>query len=177
MSTYGRASMAITMVLGLVITFIIIASINMFSKFRLRSYDYQCGSIVTVVLGVVSMALIFSALDIFGGIFVACQVFFSIWLMIYAILVRRRVLKGKAQEMKRPVKNRTAGQADVELGNAKNAPSMQVDPPPPYRPPPQEAVSQKTVVGSVSETTRPSERPLATVGEANEPVKEIREFV
>jgi hypothetical protein len=29
--------MAITMVLGLVITFIIIASINMFSKFRLRS--------------------------------------------------------------------------------------------------------------------------------------------
>lgn len=123
------------------------------------------------------MAFIFSALDTFGGIFVACQVFFSIWLMTYAILVRRRVLTGKAQEMKRPVKNRRAGQADVELGNAKNAPSTQADPPPPYRSPYQEAVGQKTVVGSVSETRRPSDGPLATGGEANEPAREAREFV
>jgi hypothetical protein len=149
------------MTLGLIILLVIIRSIVQFSKFRLLSSDYQFETIFVVVLSVVSIALMFSAWDFYGGFADAAQVFFSIWLMIYAILVRRRVLKGTAEEMKRPVKRAAKVQVDVELGNAKTV-STPTEPPPSYQAPSQEKLDQKTVTRSVSETARPSQSSAAS---------------
>jgi hypothetical protein len=176
LSSYEKVSAGITMALGLCITAIIIASIVKFSKFRLITLEYQRDTILTVLLGVASVAFVFSSLDIFGGIFIALQVFFSIWLMAYAILVRRRVLKGKAKEMKRVVKGGAEGHVDVELDGGMRG-STPAEPPPAYRPPPQGILSQKTVVDSVSETRRPSQSSLTGGGKLNAPLKEVREFV
>jgi hypothetical protein len=158
MNSYQKASAAITMFLGLIITIIIIVSIIKFSKFRLTSLDYQRRTILVVILGVVSIAFIFSSLDIFGGIFVALQVFFSIWLMVYAILVRRKVLTGTVQEMKRPCKE---GNVNVELeGGTGNAPAGS---------PPQNPMG--------SGATQSFRRSLATDGEEGAVPKKAREFV
>jgi len=172
---YEKASAGITMVLGLIITAIIIVSIIKFSKFRLTSLDYKRETIWTVVLGVVSTVFVFSACDVFGGIFVGMQVLFSIWLMVYAIRVRRNVLKGTVGEMTRPVKSAAKAQVDVELGNSRTA-STPVEPLPSYQPPPYEGSGQKHIVGSVSATTRPSQSSVATGGESAS-LKEMREFV
>lgn len=165
MTSYEKTAAGIVMFFGLAILLTIITSIVKFSKFRLTSLDYQRETIITVVLGVASIAFIFSALDIFGGIFVACQVFFAIWLMIYAIIIRRRVLKGMAEEMKRPTKD---GNVNIELERGKTPVGQQ----PFYR-----VERPKNASETVSDPTRPSQSSLATSGELDAPAKEVREFV
>ena len=120
------------MMLGLVISLIVILCIHLFSESRLLTHDFQCWCIITVVLGTVSVAVIFSSGDIIGGTFAAGQTFFSILLLVYAMLVRRKVQRGRAQEMRKTIEERSAGRDDVELGSQKKVASVQEDPPPPY---------------------------------------------
>ena len=161
LSTYQKVSTGITLTLGLIMLLIIILSIIQFAKFRLRSSDFQFETIFVFVLSVVSIALMFSAWDFFGVFADVALVFFSIWLMVYAILVRRRVLEGTAEEMKQPVRRAAEVQVDVELGNAMTV-STPTEPPPSYQPPSQENLSQKVVIQSVFETGRPSQSSVAS---------------
>jgi hypothetical protein len=173
---YGKAIYAIVFILSIVLAIVIIYSIVKFARFRLTSLAFQRETIIAVVIGVVSTTTSFIYIDFLGGSFAAVQLFFAVWLLVYAIRVRRRVLKGRVLEMKRPVTGREEEQFDVELEERRRDPS----PPPPYQPPqPQDTVILKisedlTIAApSASEATSSvttSRRPIV-------PPKEGREFV
>jgi hypothetical protein len=120
-----------------------------------------------MVIWALLMIIYLGTWHFFDGIFPAAAFLASIWMYFYVMKVRRRVLKGEAAEMKRPVLRSGDGERDVELHGGRDEIPVGTK------------VLRDAKGASMERTAwpRPSLSSVATGGEAAGPPKEVREFV
>lgn len=105
---------------------IIIAHIVLFAHFRLTSQIFLIGNAVNVLLS--AICIILTVIDghqasqywgyvtfvSFGIPFPSVLCFFSIWMVMYGVLVWRRVNAGRTREMSRPRSESGAGRKGLD---------------------------------------------------------------
>ncbi|KFY86412.1 hypothetical protein V498_07503 [Pseudogymnoascus sp. VKM F-4517 (FW-2822)] len=103
---------------GLLSTIIVIAHIVLFSRFRLTAQIFLYGNLVVVLVSFVQLATGIAAfvrkeeddaIEYLTISFEAANCFFAIWMLVYAVLVWRRVNAGRERDMSRPRKWSNAG--------------------------------------------------------------------
>lgn len=120
-NAFGKKMYLTLGILGLFSVFIVIAHIVFFARFWLTSRMFVLGNAVVLVLSVVQLVLGMMA-DAKGNFFstessatywdvwmYALACFFSIWMLVYAVLVWRRVNSGRTAEMARPRRESAGG--------------------------------------------------------------------
>lgn len=120
-NAFGKRMYLSLGILGLFNSAIVIAHIVFFARFRLTSRMFVLGNAVVLLLSVIQLVLGMMA-DAKGNYFsngesvyywdawmYALECFFSIWMLMYAVLVWRRVNSGRTGEMARPRRELAGG--------------------------------------------------------------------
>lgn len=103
---------------GLLSTFIVIAHIVLFSRFRLTAQIFLYGNLVVVLVSFIQLATGIASfvrkeeddtIEYLTISFESANCFFAIWMLVYAVLVWRRVNAGRERDMSRPRKWSNAG--------------------------------------------------------------------
>lgn len=102
---YIPAAAGIVTILNLLFIISVITSIVLFARSKLTTYIFQWQAAASVAVGGISVIFSFTGITWWAGLFIAGLTVVSVGVLVYAVIIRRRVLNGHAVEMKqgRPI--------------------------------------------------------------------------